>query len=669
MTTRNVSRNEDSDDEFMSKRKKLTSGIEERIENLICRVGDKSINSSLESNIEGLATALETDMCSYKAHITKVICECIRDLPERVSVYSTLVGLINFKNYKAGGDVVDCAMKFLKVSIRGEEYEDACTFTYFLSDLVNCRVVMTSSIIDLYNTFIEAALEENSNRPRSDWLMYVVMSSLVYSAHELSIKKEADFDRLLKVIEKYINQRNKDVYIAFAVWCAPQQGSFEETITTRPYVAFEEIFREALQHTIPPLCIPSPLVPQPPQKSLSSTSSSSPSLATDSLYKEEFYPLPRMVFRLFDNSDLLDDMPRFPDSNSIESADILIRTTFRVKVPINYIIVEAILGEIFELPKERHLPLLYGALLIEICKQRSALLPQVGLNASRIDVFVQTLLYLASKTLSHSFSAITKYHKLLKDSVEGATKQETTQLQVALLSSLQYVWKNRPQMIEVIVDKLLKTQIISCSSVVAWVLSEPMVAHLNCFYISHILASTLDKMHTQLSKTLKELENLKKQSSTYKKPKRHLGVDDYNDDDDDRKNDDDDERNDDQDDDDLDLGRYNVKRTQFDDEIDAEEKKAQQLKQEIKIIHCHIIKNIVNVLSDHIHLCENDGLSHEVPMYKILKDRLQEYLYKYHEFTYQYTGYLSTSVFTGDVDPDILHIYNNFTNLLAPVSN
>uniref|UniRef100_A0A8B9E0T8 Uncharacterized protein n=1 Tax=Anser cygnoides TaxID=8845 RepID=A0A8B9E0T8_ANSCY len=46
---------------------------EERLESLICRVGEKS-NSSLESNLEGLAGVLEADLPNYKSKILRILC-------------------------------------------------------------------------------------------------------------------------------------------------------------------------------------------------------------------------------------------------------------------------------------------------------------------------------------------------------------------------------------------------------------------------------------------------------------------------------------------------------------------------------------------------------------------------------------------------------------------
>ena len=72
--------------------------IEDRLESLILRVGEKS-TSSLESNLEGLASVLEAIK-----------------LPDKCTIYTTLIGLLNTKNYNFGGECVEMLVKSTKVS-------------------------------------------------------------------------------------------------------------------------------------------------------------------------------------------------------------------------------------------------------------------------------------------------------------------------------------------------------------------------------------------------------------------------------------------------------------------------------------------------------------------------------------------------------------------------
>jgi len=63
-------------------------------------------NTNLESNLEGLASVLEGDLGTFRAKVLRILTDCAIKLPEKCTVYSTLVGLLNVKNYNFGGEVM-----------------------------------------------------------------------------------------------------------------------------------------------------------------------------------------------------------------------------------------------------------------------------------------------------------------------------------------------------------------------------------------------------------------------------------------------------------------------------------------------------------------------------------------------------------------------------------
>lgn len=67
--------------------------------------------SSLESNLEGLASVLEADLSTFRAKVLRILTDCAIKMPEKCTIYTTLVGLLNTKNYNFGGEV--CHMYML----------------------------------------------------------------------------------------------------------------------------------------------------------------------------------------------------------------------------------------------------------------------------------------------------------------------------------------------------------------------------------------------------------------------------------------------------------------------------------------------------------------------------------------------------------------------------
>ena len=64
----------------------------------------------------------------------------------------------------------------------------------------------------------------------------------------------------------------------------------------------------------------------------------------------------------------------------------------RNKIPIEYMIVEVIFSELFQMPSPRYLEISYGSTLIELCKLNPGTMPQViVINLGRLKSIVTTL--------------------------------------------------------------------------------------------------------------------------------------------------------------------------------------------------------------------------------------------------------------------------------------
>lgn len=90
------------------KRRKIfdVNEIEDYLEFLICKVGEKSV-CFLESNFEGLVGVLEVDFFNYKSKILRFFCIVVCLLFEKLIIYIILVGLLNVRNYNFGGEFVE----------------------------------------------------------------------------------------------------------------------------------------------------------------------------------------------------------------------------------------------------------------------------------------------------------------------------------------------------------------------------------------------------------------------------------------------------------------------------------------------------------------------------------------------------------------------------------
>ncbi|CAG5121145.1 unnamed protein product, partial [Candidula unifasciata] len=390
----------DDDDDRGRKRRRIAPDgvdIQDRLESLITRVGEKS-TSSLESNLEGLASVLEADLPNYKHQIMKILCDCVVSFPEKLTVYTTLVGLLNAKNYHCGGEFVEMLVRNLKDALKTGEFDNARIMVRFLSDLVNCHVLVAASLLQMFDNFVEVTLEDNIPQVRSDVYVYLVLSSLPWVGKELFEKKENELNTMLVTIENYLSKRQKVHLAALRVWSGdgphPQEeyldclwaqiknlrsNKWTEKQILRPYLAFDGVLCDALQHTLPQIIPPSH-------------------------NKSSVYPLPRVIFRLFDYTDvpqgtilpgshaierylIEEQINRIIDSNYIERkecAAALLGYPAKNKIPLNYMIVEVMFGQMFQLPRAPYIDLFYGSTFIELCKIQPTSMPEVLAQASEM---------------------------------------------------------------------------------------------------------------------------------------------------------------------------------------------------------------------------------------------------------------------------------------------
>lgn len=249
----------------------------------------------------------------YLLIVSFILSECsVVEFPQRICIYSTLVGLLNARNYSFGGEVVEKIIVDYRNHLKTQKYESARILVRFLSDLVNTRVISSTSLVNFYENIVEVTSEENIPQVRSDYFVYSVLSSLPFVGKELHEKKELELAEILNTIETYIDKRIKTYHHpALRVWSSDDPNPQEEYLDClwaqisklradkwidqhiyRPYHNFDNQLCEALQHNIPNM--------KPPEH--------------ESI---NFYPIPQVVFRLFDYTDCLEKYT-LPNSRSIE---------------------------------------------------------------------------------------------------------------------------------------------------------------------------------------------------------------------------------------------------------------------------------------------------------------------------------------------------------------
>lgn len=359
------------------------------IEDKISRLGE---TGSRNVDIGILAKEIDVDLMNKGQNedniraLTSKICRSIISFPTRVGTYATLIGLISVKHYNVACQIINTLHASYPVYLEAQKWQEALTIIHLLSSLVNCKVIRPSALLSQFEFLLENTLEDNIPQARSDYYVYTVLSSLPFVALELSQDETKEtFEKMLTTIENYLQKRSKNHLNAIRVWKSSDStvqmdyldslwvqmrnfkaNNWNETFLHRPYNDKE--YRDTMASSLIP--------------------TNSPTFQIPGHSENLVYPSPRIVFRLYDD-DVVEGTRTIPGSDKIERFCIenhirniiseltdeprdcarhLINMYRSDQLPMKHILTETILGELFTLPKPKHLEILYHSLLFEIHK-------------------------------------------------------------------------------------------------------------------------------------------------------------------------------------------------------------------------------------------------------------------------------------------------------------
>ncbi|CAF3752736.1 unnamed protein product [Rotaria socialis] len=863
---------------------------EDKLQIALFSLGQK-VDTALEQTLRDLCTTLCNDLTKHKKVILHLLNQCVQLTPERVTIYSTLIGLLHASVITFGSDFIDTCISAFKEALAGYKFETIQRYIRFLSDLVNVKLVSTSSIIKLYETLLQTTTETNVPQVRTDFFVACVLISLPYSGKILSEKHNTELNRLLYTIDKYVYKRSKIHVPILQVWTStephPQeeyldclwaqikrlnQDEWAESQIFRPYYTYADtLFSDisaSIVHDLPTIILPPHI---------------------DALN----YPLPKIVFRMFDYTDvpeqfvlpgahaierylIEDEISNIIHTFHTERKDCAIQLTQirpKNKIPLNYMIIEVIFGHLFKLPRPQHLELFYGSLLLELCKLQPSTLPPVlaqavhmlferlntmktscierfvkwfsyhlsnfqftwewqdwincldenpespkikfiretlqrcmrlsfhqrvidfvpeqfyklvpnkpspafkfeevdpplfgseyaqlltkklrersaaddilrilntvpnptkddqalsiassssvanpsstelTYNMVQIDLFVSSLLWMGSKSFTHSFASLAKYHQLFKVLIE------TEEQQIQVLKSMFEIWPNHQQMMVVLVDKLVKTQIVECSAVANWIFSSELGSELTNFYIWEILTSTIEKMNRQVDKYQTELLDLRLQlnisaavqastvapSNPDVNPSNEEAMPSIEEKNPEENKMDESETPaaaaaaaavDDEEEEEKPATSTLKRRHESDDDDENEQKSTEKIqsmqisqppmdeataklhekyeiveerlshaREQQKKLYLIVFQRFIMTLSDFLNECESKNVDPvSTPWLKWIIERLQEIFILYHEQVFQYVSTFESLIFTSDIDFCILEVFQQFCALRA----
>lgn len=236
----------------------------------------------------------------------------------------------------------------------------------------------------------------------------------------------------------------------------------------------------------------------------------------------------------------------------------------------------------------------------------------------KIDIFTTVILTKASRSLTHLSSAFGKYKNVLKalTRVEGG--------QVQLLQTMHSCLESHPQLQVILVDKLLKAELLEPKEVCNWLFSESMK-------LFHIKSYPWELLNNTIHRTLQNEKNLIDEKAEPVEEVKEVKE----------------EKNED---DDGDVVMESEDRTV----LDAKIVKAKNQSQELIL---QVFGMFAEILGDHIRKCEVSNASYMDDWFRLITGRMQQVYYKHYSVTSSLYDELKTII---DRTPSIGNSIINF---------
>jgi len=186
-------------------------------------------------------------------------------------------------------------------------------------------------------------------------------------------------------------------------------------------------------------------------------------------------------------------------------------------------------------------------------------------------------------------------------------------------------------------------QVIDCSAVVNWLFSKDMKDHFTKLYVWEIMTSTLKKMSKHTNKVALEVQEAK-EKLTKVEEKAGKRVEEANGE----------SKSGFSSADQVDQQQQDL------DEITEKLENAQRAQKQLFLI---VFQRFIMILTEHIVKSEQQQLDVNNEWFKYTTERLQEVLITNYEHVFQYLSSLETLLFTSDLDPRILGLFNHFKAL------
>ncbi|XWS52573.1 hypothetical protein CRYUN_Cryun11dG0082400 [Craigia yunnanensis] len=386
----------------------------------LLRIGDKcseySSSSELKDHIDTCYGALRRELEHSSTDILPFLLQCAEQLPHKIPLYGTVVGLLNLEDEDFVKKIVENTQISFQDALDCGNCDRIRILMRFLTVLMCSKVLQPASLIVLFETLLSSAattVDEEKGNPswqaRADFYVTCILSCLPWGGAEIMEQVPEEIERVLVGIQAYLSIRRltSDSGLSFfeddESGGDPVEKDFLEDLweriqvlssngwkvesVPRPHLSFEAQLVAGKSHEFGPISCPE-------QPDL-------PSIISDVAYGKQKHDAklkyPRRTHRLniFPASKTEDLQPidRFVVEEYL--LDVLLFfngcrkecASFMVGLPVpfryEYLMAETIFSQLLLLPQPPFKPIYYTLVIMDLCKALPGAFPAVVAGAVR----------------------------------------------------------------------------------------------------------------------------------------------------------------------------------------------------------------------------------------------------------------------------------------------
>lgn len=250
-------------------------------------------------------------------------------------------------------------------------------------------------------------------------------------------------------------------------------------------------------------------------------------------------------------------------------------------------------------------------------------------DADLFGIFFAVLMRTSAKSFSHTFVALSRYCTTLKTIADTSDE-----MQEVLLCCLFQCWQNNHLRMIILVDKMLKMQILDCGVVISWIFSENLRSETDRQWVWEVLNTALERLSRHIHKVAHDVQILRRRVEK-------------------RKNDGGDEVTDD-----------NDGKPREQDELEQQQKKLDNLKDFQKSLFLDVLHKFSVLLTEFIVHCETEGTDFRTPYFAWINGRFKQIFLAHGADLHEFTDDLRRELFSSsDIDPNVLETFQQFVAL------